>query len=144
MAGIGASPASHVSSDADAERIHLAVVNAMNTGLKIRELDGPLAHYADDAVLRRLSEPGDQAGKTSIRKSLEDRFALSSDAKLERIYAWCADRWVVAEYKWAGTNDGALSGGKPATGKPFSLRELHLFEIVGEKIKHQWIFGQGL
>jgi predicted ester cyclase/ketosteroid isomerase-like protein len=139
---LGDAAASHVSSDADTERIHLAVVNAMNAGLKIRELDAPLEHYAERAALRRLSDATDHIGKQAIRKSMEDRYAVSPDAKLDRSYAWCADRWVVAEYTWSGTHDRSLAGGRPPTGKPFSLRELHLFEVVNDKIEQQWIFGQ--
>jgi ketosteroid isomerase-like protein len=127
----------HVSTDADLERVNLAVVNAMNTGLKVRDLDAALAHVADDAVFRHAARSAGGTGKEAIRHAFEERFATSSDGKLERVYAWCANDWVIAEYTWSGTYDG----GAAPTGRPFAVRELHLFKLLSERIEEHWIFG---
>ena len=136
-AAAGETGAAHVSSDSDPERVHLAVVNAMNTGLKVRDLDAAMQHYSEGATVRVVSEHLERSGRAGVRTALQERFAAAPNAKLERLHAWCAGKWVVAEYRWASAADG------PA-GRDVAVRELHLFEVEADKIEAHWILGQPL
>lgn len=111
---------------------------------EVRDVEGQLALYADDAVFRYLASPQDAKGKEAIAKDFTAWYALSSDAKSKPRWSWAAGDYVVGGVQTSGTNDGAMGEARPATNEKFSLQGLEIVHIEDGEVTEHWLFGNGM
>ena len=130
-------------SDSDIELKNLDVIKNIGLAMNAHNAEKTMSYYTDDAVFAYLPGPEDMTGKEAIRKGLDEWLQMTSDVKVKFDWSWAAGDYVVAATTANGTNDGAMPGGMPATGKTFQTHELHVYEFANGQVKHQWIFGNG-
>lgn len=125
------------------EKANLAAYRKLAKAMGAKEIDPIMELYADDAVFSYMAGKEDAKGKDAVKKSFEEWFKVSTDAKDSPEWSWAAGDYVLAAGKSKGTNDGALMGGKPATNKTFEMRALEVIKFEEGKIKEHWMYGNG-
>jgi predicted ester cyclase len=139
-------PAVAIGTDSEAEQKNVAAVTAGFEAFNKKDWKGLEAAYAADAVLSDQTMPADVKGAKKISKALQEIGKAFSDGKSSPGKIWGAGDYVVAETTFTGTNDGQWKamGIKKKTGKPVTLRSVHVFRMEGGKVKEHWLFGNGM
>ncbi len=93
------------------------------------------AIYTADATHEEVPSGTIFSGPESIAGYAQSHFAAFPDVALDLSSAFVADDWAAAEWVYAGTYTGSLSGLPAGTGQPFSVRGTVVIELDGDKIR---------
>ncbi|MDP9356622.1 MAG: ester cyclase [Chloroflexota bacterium] len=88
--------------------------------------------YTDNGVYEDVPS-GRTARGDGIEDFLNDFLDGVSDVGLDLRNAFGGDGWAAAEYDFNATDQGAFTG--TATGVPFSVRTVTIFELDGDRIR---------
>lgn len=80
-------------------------------------------------------------GVEDWKRLIRDLHALAPDSEVTVEDLIAEDDKVVIYVTWSGTHHGETSmpwGKIPATGKPFSVRHVHLYRLADGKITEHW------
>jgi steroid delta-isomerase-like uncharacterized protein len=104
------------------------------TSKDLNQLD---ALYTHDAVYEDVPDGTAYEGLEAIKKSLSEDITYAPDVRVEVVSILVSEDRGALEWVWSGTQTGDIPGLMPATGKPFSVRGVSLFEFESNKIKKQ-------
>jgi steroid delta-isomerase-like uncharacterized protein len=93
------------------------------------------AIYTADATHEEVPSGTIFSGPEAIAGYAQSHFAAFPDVALDLSSAFVADDWAAAEWVYAGTYTGSLSGLPAGTGQPFSVRGTVVVELDGDKIR---------
>ncbi|MFC2085149.1 nuclear transport factor 2 family protein [Bacteroidota bacterium] len=91
--------------------------------------------FTDDGVYEDVHDDRVYKGKEEIKKYLSTMFTYAPDTKIEWGKTYKSDNWAVAEWTWKDTQTGDIEGLIEATGKPFTIKGITVYEFKDGKIK---------
>lgn len=89
--------------------------------------------FTDDCIYEDVALGVVNHGKNELKAFGDGFIAGAPDVKVEVTSRFSAGDMAAAEWEMSGTHNGDLPG-MPATGKPFSLRGVSVFEMRGDSI----------
>lgn len=123
-----------------------AVVIAHDKAYQARDVDGVMATYADDIVVRTPGG-GHAAGKAAVRDLTERLIAAYGDIKSEVLHRFVDGEYVISELRDVRVHTGELtlaSGEQLApTGKTITQEAVFIHRVVSGKIvKETWYYDR--
>lgn len=133
------------STDGDAEKQNLAVVESAVQAFNGRDSVKLSALYGKDAVLANQSESQDYRGG-DIETAYQKLFAAFPDVAKSAHKSWAAGDFVVSTYHLKGTHKGPYErfGMKAGTDKAVEIDGADVYRMDGGKIAEHWVFIDGM
>ena len=91
--------------------------------------------FAEDGVFEDAAEQSVHRGREAIKQLLREVESWAPDTRIEARSFFVAGNRGAAEWIWSGTQTGEIPGLMPATGKPFSIHGVTLFEFENGMIR---------
>lgn len=140
-----AEPTVVVATGSETETANEAAVRSAIELWNKKDVKAFTALLADDSIWLDQTMPKDVKGKKAVVAMHKELWKAFSDGKVEPTNVWAAGDYVVVEATFSGTNSAASKalGIPKKTGKPVTLRHLHVAKMAGGKIAEYWVFFNG-
>jgi steroid delta-isomerase-like uncharacterized protein len=93
--------------------------------------------YTTDDVVSHTTMPGAPGGREGIRRTAQTLHAAFDDMAYEVHDAFGSGDRVVIRCTMSGVHNGEFMG-RPATGRPFSTQQIHIFRVEDGRVAEHW------